>query len=237
MVGIQPKVDGERQDRIRDIGRIVLQSFTVPNVNKTRSERFEHPSNSGFVLNMSRSPRAPYAKSQGAESKKSSRPDPKVVQASSPLLFRCPRCSAASFRVLFRDRDVAGICTECNLQLRTDRRIGRATREYYAEFNRQVGAGDSERIERIFLKMNSVSEAKRVYPVVRRLGYRTKQSSPMLHARLVMVETTRDHAVVLIEKLRERGLQVTLQDNFQLSQPEYTLPTAQIRKADLATGT
>jgi hypothetical protein len=142
-----------------------------------------------------------------------------------------------SFRVLFRDRDVAGICAECNLQLRTDRRIGRATREYYAEFNRHVGAGDSERIERIFLKMNSVSEAKRVYPVVRRLGYRTKQSSPMLHARLVMVETTRDHAVVLIERLRERGLQVTLQDNFQLPQPEHALPTAQIRKADMATGT
>ena len=83
--------------------------------------------------------------------------------------------------------------------------------------------------------MNSVSEAKKVYPVVRRLGYRTKQSSPMLHARLVMVETTRDRALVLIEKLRERGLQVTLQDNFQLPQPEHALPTAQIRKADMAT--
>jgi len=160
----------------------------------------------GLVSNMSRSPRASYADVQGVESKKSSRPDPKVVQASSPQLFRCPRCSTLSFRVLFRDRDVAGICTECNLQLRTDRRIGRATREYYAEFNRQVGAGDSERIERIFLKMISVSEAKRVYPVVRRLGYRTKQSSPMLHARLVMVETTRDRALVLIEKLREGAL-------------------------------
>jgi transcription elongation factor Elf1 len=186
---------------------------------------------------MPRSPRDPYANRQGTNSKKSGRPDPKVVHASSPQLFRCPRCSTMSFRVLFRDRDVSGICTECNLQLRTDRRIGRATREYYAEFNRQVGAGDSERIERIFLKMNSVSEAKKVYPVVRRLGYRTKQSSPMLHARLVMVETTRDQATVLIEKLRERGIRVALQDNFQLPQPEHALPTAQIRKADMATRT
>jgi len=78
--------------------------------------------------------------------------------------------------------------------------------------------------------MNSVSEAKRVYPVVRRLGYRTKQSSPMLHARLVMVETTRDRAVALIEKLRERGLQVTLQDDFQFSRPEQALPAGLIRK-------
>jgi len=170
----------------------------------------------GLVSNMHRSRRDSYAKRQGAESKKSSRPDPKVVQASSPQLFRCPRCSAQNFQVLFRDRDVAGICTECNLQLRTDRRIGRATREYYAEFNRHLGTAYPERVERIFLKMNSVSEAKRVYPIVRRLGYRTKQSSPMLHARLVMVETTRDQAVVLIEKLKERGLQVALQDNFQL---------------------
>jgi len=180
---------------------------------------------------MSHNPRNSYPNRQGAESKKSSRPDPKVVQASSPQLFRCPRCSALSFRVLFRDREVAGICSKCNLQLRADRRIGRATREYYAEFNRQVGAGDSERIERIFLKMKSVSDAKRVHPVVRRLGYRTKQSSPMLHARLVMVETTRDRAVVLIEKLRERGLQVALQDNFQLPQPEHALPAASNREA------
>ena len=184
----------------------------------------------GLVSDMPGSPRDSYAQRQGAEPKKSSRPDPKVVHASSPQLFRCPRCSALSFRILFRDRDVAGICAECNLQLWTDRRIGRATREYYADFNRQVGAGDSERVERIFLKMNSVSEAKRVYPVVRRLGYRTKQSSPMLHARLVMVETTRDRAVALIEKLRERGLQVTLQDNFQFPQPEQALPAALIRK-------
>jgi transcription elongation factor Elf1 len=179
---------------------------------------------------MSRSPRCSYANRQGAESEKSSRPDPKVVHASSPQLFRCPRCSALSFRVLFRDRDVVGICSECNLQLRADRRIGRATREYYAEFNRQVGAGNSERIERIFLKMNSVSEAKRVYPVIRRLGFRTKQSSPMLHARLVMVETTRDRALVLIEKLRERGLQVALQDDSRFPDLKHALPAELIRK-------
>ena len=69
------------------------------------------------------------------------------------------------------------------------------------------------------MKANSVSEAKRVYPVVRRLGYRTKQSSPMLHARLVMVETTRDQAVALIEKLREQGMQVALQDNLHSRPP------------------
>jgi transcription elongation factor Elf1 len=178
----------------------------------------------GLVLNVRRSPRYSYPNRQEAQSKESSRPDPKVVQASSPQLFRCPRCSAMSFRVLFRDRDVAGTCTECNLQLRTDRRIGRATREYYAEFNRQVGTGYPERIERIFLKTNSVSEAKRVYPVVRRLGYRTRQSSPMLHARLVMVETTRDQAVVLIEKLREQGLQVKLQGDLHSHDPGRTLP-------------
>ena len=158
-------------------------------------------------------PRCSYANRQGAGSRKSSRPDPKIVQASSPQLFRCPRCSAPNFRVLFRDRDVAGMCAECNLLLRTDRRIGQATREYYAEFNRQVGAGHPERIERIFLKMNSVSDAKRIYPIVRRLGYVTRQSSPMLHARLVMVETTRNQAIVLIEKLKARGLQAALQAN------------------------
>ncbi|TMI11819.1 hypothetical protein E6H33_11380 [Candidatus Bathyarchaeota archaeon] len=69
------------------------------------------------------------------------------------------------------------------------------------------------------MKTNSVSEAKRVYPVVRRLGYRTKQSSPMLHARLVMVETTRDQAVALIEKLREQGMQVALQDDLHSPPP------------------
>jgi len=69
------------------------------------------------------------------------------------------------------------------------------------------------------LKTDSVSEAKRVYPVVRRLGYRTKQSSPMLHARLVMVETTRDQAVALIEKLREQGMQVALQDDHHSPPP------------------
>lgn len=170
-----------------------------------------------------------WANMQGAESKKSSRPDPKVVQASSPQLFRCPRCSELSFRVLFRDRDVAGICTKCNLQLGADRRIGRATGEYYSEFKRRTVTGYPDRIERIFLKMNSVSEAKRVYPVVRRLGYKTKQSSPMLHARLVMVETTRDLASVLIAKLRERGLQVALLDNSK--PPGHVFPSASIRRA------
>ena len=183
------------------------------------------------MLTIPHSPHDSYANRHGAESKKSSRPDPRVVNASSPQTFRCPRCSALSFRILFRDRDVAGICTECNLQLGADRRIGRATGEYYAEFKRRTVAGYPDRIERIFLKMNSVSEAKRVYPVVRRLGYRTKQSSPMLHARLVMVEATRDLAVVLIEKLRERGLQVALQDNSQLPSPDHASPPASIQKA------
>ena len=163
------------------------------------------------VSNMSRSPRDSYADTQGAEPRKPSRPDPKLVQATSPQVFRCPRCSAVGFRVMFRDRDVAGICSDCNLQLRTDRRIGHAAREYFAEFDRQFGASNPQRIQRFFLKMDSVSAAKKVYPMVRRLGYRTKQSSPMLHARLVMVETTHDQAVVLIDKLRERGLQASLQ--------------------------
>lgn len=180
---------------------------------------------------MNSSPRDSYANRQGSEFKKSSRPDPKVVQASSPQTFRCPRCSELSFRIQFRDRDVAGICTKCNLQLGADRRIGRATGEYYAEFKRRTVAGFPDRIERLFLKTNSVSEAKRVYPVVRRLGYRTKQSSPMLHARLVMVETTRDQAAILIEKLRERGLQVALQDNSQLSEPEQVLPAHNARRS------
>ena len=209
---------------------IVCNQFRFQTLTIRGQKRLSTRPTQGLVSNMRPSPRYSNANMPGAESKKSSRPDPKVVHASSPQLFRCPRCSALSFRILFRDRDVAGICTECNLQLRTDRRIGRATREYYADFNRQIGAGDSERIERIFFKMNSVSEAKRVYPVVRRLGYRTKQSNPMLHARLVMVETTRDRALVLIEKLRERGLQATLQDNFQLPQPEHALPAASFRK-------
>ena len=172
-----------------------------------------------LVSDMPQHTRAPSDNRQGAESKKSSRPDPKVVNASSPQTFRCPRCSELSFRILFRDRDVAGICTKCNLQLGADRRIGRTTGEYYAEFKRRTVTGYPDRIERIFLKMNSVSEAKRVYPVVRHLGYRTKQSSPMLHARLVMVETTREQAVLLIEKLRERGLRAALQDNSRFPHP------------------
>ena len=173
---------------------------------------------------MSDRPRDSSVNRRGAESRKTSRPDPKVVNASSPQTFRCPRCSELSFRILFRDRDVAGICTKCNLQLGADRRIGRPTGEYYAEFKRRTVAGYPDRVERIFLKTNSVSEAKRVYPVVRRLGYRTKQSSPMLHARLVMVETTSDQVPILIEKLRERGLQVALQENSPLSQRDHVLP-------------
>ena len=179
---------------------------------------------------MPRSPHDLHAHGQGTEPKTPRRPIPEVVRIPPPQLFRCPLCSAMSFQVLFHERDVAGFCAGCNLRLRTDKTIGRRTPEYYAEFTRQVEASYPDRIQRIFLKMNSVSEAKRVYPVVRRLGYRTKQSSPMLHARLVMVETTRDRAVALIEKLRERGLQVTLQDNFQSSRPEQALPAALIRK-------
>ena len=168
---------------------------------------------------MPRSPRDSYAHGQGTEPKRPRRPVPRVVRIPPPQLFRCPRCSAMSFQVLFHERDVAGSCAECNLRLRTDKTIDRRTPEYYAEFTRQVEASYPDRIQRIFLKTNSVSEAKRVYPVVRRLGYRTKQSSPMLHARLVMVETTRHRAVALIEKLREQGMQVALQDDLHSPQP------------------
>ena len=168
---------------------------------------------------MPRSPRDSYAHGRGKERKTPGRPAPKVVRIPPPQLFRCPRCSAMSFQVLFHERDVAGFCAECNLRLRTDKTIGRRTPEYYAEFTRQVEASYPDRIQRIFLKTNSVSEAKRVYPVVRRLGYRAKQSSPMLHARLVMVETTRDQAVALVEKLREQGMQVALQDDLHSPPP------------------
>ena len=41
----------------------------------------------------------------------------------------------------------------------------------------------------------------------------------MLHARLVMVETTRYQAVALIEKLREQGMQVVLQDDLHSPPP------------------
>ena len=70
-----------------------------------------------------------------------------------------------SFQVLFHERDVAGFCAECNLRLRTDKTIGRSTPEYYAEFTRQVEASYPERIQRIFLKMNSVSDAKKGLPI------------------------------------------------------------------------
>src|SRR2546429_4717927 len=128
---------------------------------------------------MPRSPRDSYAHGRGTEPKTPRRPAPKVVRIPPPQLFRCPRCSAMSFQVLFHERDVAGFCAEGNLRLRTDKTICRSTPEYYAEITRQVEASYPDRIQRIFLKTNSVSEAKKGYPVGRRLGIRTKQSSPI----------------------------------------------------------
>jgi hypothetical protein len=124
-----------------------------------------------------------------------------------------------SFQVLFHERDLAGFCAECNLRLRTDKTVGRRTPEYYTEFTRQVEASYPDRIQGIFLKTNSVSEAKRVYPGGSSTWIQNEQSSPMLHARLVMVETTRDQAVSLIEKLREQGMQVALQDDLHSPPP------------------
>jgi len=181
---------------------------------------------------MPRNPRNSYANRHEAESNATWRPDTRLVRSTPPQFFVCPRCSEISFRVAFNERDVTGICAKCDLRLRTDRRIGRETREYYSEFNRQFGRGGRERIQRIFLKMNSVSAAKRVYPIVRRLGYRTKQSSPMLHARLVMVETTRDQALVLVDKLRERSIQVAIQGDVNLSDPKPSSPAGLVRKGD-----
>src|SRR5947209_18819084 len=129
---------------------------------------------------MPRSPRDLCAHGQGTESKTPRRPVPKVVRLPPPQLFRCPRCSAMSFQVLFHERDVAGFCAECNLRLRTDKTIDRRTPEYYAEFTRQVEANYLERIQKIFLKMNSVSDAKRDNPLVRGSGFIAKQRSPML---------------------------------------------------------
>jgi transcription elongation factor Elf1 len=177
------------------------------------------------------SPHDSHANRHGTGSMKAWRPDSRVVHPSPAQLFVCPRCSEMSFRIAFHERDVTGTCAKCDLQLRTDRRIGRETREYYSEFNRQFGRGGHERIQRLFLKMDSVSAAKRVFPIVRRLGYRTKQSSPMLHARLVMVETTRDQALVLIDKLRERGIQAALQGDLQSPDPKPALPISLVRKA------
>jgi transcription elongation factor Elf1 len=181
---------------------------------------------------MTRNPRDSHANRDGADSKKTWRSDSRVVHSSPPQLFVCPRCSEMSFRIAFHQRDVTGTCAKCDLRLRTDRRIGRETREYYSEFNRQFGSGGLDRIQRLFLRMDSVSAAKRVYPIVRRLGYRTKQSSPMLHARLVMVETTRDQALVLIDKLRQRGIQVALQGDPHLPDPQPALPAYLVRKRD-----
>src|SRR5438552_18945939 len=126
---------------------------------------------------MPRSPRDSYAHGQGTERRTPGRPAPKGVRIPPPQRFRCPRCSAMSFQVLFHEREVAGFCAKCNLRLRTDKTIGRRTPEYYAEFTRQVEASYPDRIQRIFLKANSASEAKRVYSLIRRLGYSTKQSS------------------------------------------------------------
>src|SRR5438132_8479857 len=112
---------------------------------------------------MPRSPRDLYAQRQGKERRTPGRPVPKVVRIPPPQLFRCPRCSAVSFQVLFHERDVAGFCAECNLRLRTDKTTGRGTPEYYAEFTRQVEASYPDRIQRIFLKTNSVSEDSMVY--------------------------------------------------------------------------
>src|SRR2546427_2592164 len=117
---------------------------------------------------MPRSPRDSYAHGRGKERKTPGRPVPKVVRIPPPQLFRCPRCSAMSFQVLFHDRDVAGFFAECNLRLRTDKTIGRRTPEYYAEFTRQVEGSYPDRIQRSFLKTKSVSEAKKVYPGVLR---------------------------------------------------------------------
>src|SRR2546428_4481489 len=111
---------------------------------------------------MPRSPRDSYARGQGTERRTPGRSVPKVVRIPPPQLFRCPRCSAVSFQVLFHERDVAGFCAEGNLRLRTDKTVGRRTPEYYAEFTRQVGASYPDRIQRIFFKTNSLSEAKKV---------------------------------------------------------------------------
>src|SRR3989449_6021587 len=122
---------------------------------------------------MPRSPRDSYAHGQGTESKTPERPVPKVVRLPPLQLFRCPRCSAMSFQVLFHERDVAGFCAESNLRVRTDKTIGRGAPGNYAEFNRQGGTKYPKRIQRNFFKTNFRAETRRGYPVVRRLGYRT----------------------------------------------------------------
>src|SRR3989442_7991260 len=111
---------------------------------------------------MPRSPRDLHSQERGKERRTPGRPVPKAVRIPPPQLFRCPRCSAVSFQVLFHERDVAGFCAEWNLRLRTDKTGGRRTSGYYAEFTRQVEANYPYRIYRNFLKTNSVSEAKRV---------------------------------------------------------------------------
>src|SRR2546426_6824215 len=86
---------------------------------------------------MPRSPRDSYAHGRGKERKTPGRPVPKVVRIPPPQLFRCPRCSAMSFQVLFHERDVAGFCAGCDLRLRPDKTIGRRAPGYYAEISRQ----------------------------------------------------------------------------------------------------
>src|SRR5256885_16593412 len=100
---------------------------------------------------MPRSPRDSYAHGRGKERKTPGRPVPKVVRIPPPQLFRCPRCSAMSFQVLFHERDVAGFCAGGNLRLRTDKTIGRGDPGYYAGFTLLVGGSFPARILRIFL--------------------------------------------------------------------------------------
>src|SRR2546428_7934802 len=101
---------------------------------------------------MPRSPRDSYAHGQGTESKTPGRPVPKVVRIPPPQLFRCPRCSAMSFQVLFHERDVAGFFAGGNLRLRTDKTNCRRSPGYYAEITPQVEASYPDRILRNFLK-------------------------------------------------------------------------------------
>ena len=52
----------------------------------------------------------------------------------------------------------------------------------------------------------------------------------MLHARLVMVEATRDQALLLNDKLKARGFQAAIEDNFDSPVYECVLVDASIRK-------
>src|SRR2546427_11949509 len=118
---------------------------------------------------MARGPRDLYALGQVTERRTPGRPVPKVVRIPPPQLFRCPRCSAMSFQVLFHERDVAGSCAEWNFRLRTDKTICRRAPVFYAEFTRQVEDSFPVGNSRIFLKTKSVFDAKSGYSVFRRL--------------------------------------------------------------------